>query len=173
VRRQLKKPRDQALVSLLAYAGLRPGEALGLRWGDIGERTILVERAISHGEEKSTKTRATRSVRMVKPLKSELASRAAINARSASRSPPFRGTAARCCASTLRAARIAHMNLLVVKFDGTGRLGWRAALAGTNVDGGVATDRGFSVVETADGGFAVAGSWDATTFAGTATARCC
>lgn len=73
VRRQLKKPRDQALVSLLAYAGLRPGEALGLRWGDIGERTILVERAISHGEEKSTKTRATRSVRMVKPLKSELA----------------------------------------------------------------------------------------------------
>ena len=116
VRRQLKKPRDQALVSLLAYAGLRPGEALGLRWGDIGERTILVERAISHGEEKSTKTRATRSVRMVKPLKSELASRAAINARSASRSPPFRGTAARCCASTLRAARIAHMNLLVVKF---------------------------------------------------------
>src|SRR4051812_37784806 len=64
VRRQLKKPRDQALVSLLAYAGLRPGEALALRWGDIGERTILVERAISHGEEKSTKTRATRSVRM-------------------------------------------------------------------------------------------------------------
>jgi integrase len=47
--------------------------ALGLRWGDIGERTILVERAISHGEEKSTKMRATRSVRMVKPLKSELA----------------------------------------------------------------------------------------------------
>jgi integrase len=73
VRRQLKKPRDQALVSLLAYAGLRPGEALGLRWGDIGERTILVERAISYGEEKSTKTRATRSVRMIKPLKSELA----------------------------------------------------------------------------------------------------
>jgi integrase len=73
VRRQLKKPRDQALVSLLAYAGLRPGEALGLRWADIGERTILVERAISHGAEKSTKTRATRSVRMVKPLKSELA----------------------------------------------------------------------------------------------------
>jgi len=73
VRRQLKKPRDKALVSLLAYAGLRPGEALGLRWGDIGERTILIERAIAYGEEKSTKTRATRSVRMVKPLKSELA----------------------------------------------------------------------------------------------------
>lgn len=73
VRRQLKKPRDEALVSLLAYAGRRPGEALGLRWGDIGEQTILVERAIAYGEEKSTKTRASRSVWMVKPLKSELA----------------------------------------------------------------------------------------------------
>jgi integrase len=73
VRRELRKPRDRALVSLLAYAGLRPGEALALRWGDIGVRTILVERAISYGEVKRTKTRATRSVRMVPPLKSELA----------------------------------------------------------------------------------------------------
>ena len=60
-------------MSLLAYAGLRPGEALALRWGDIGERTILVDRALSYGEVKSTKTRASRSVRMVRPLKSELA----------------------------------------------------------------------------------------------------
>src|SRR5262249_4744877 len=37
--------RDATLVSVLAYAGLRPGEALALRWGDLGERTILVERA--------------------------------------------------------------------------------------------------------------------------------
>jgi integrase len=73
VRRGLKKARDQALVSILAYAGLRPGEALALRWGDIGERTILVERAVSYGEMKSTKTRASRSVRMVRPLKSEVA----------------------------------------------------------------------------------------------------
>jgi integrase len=58
---------------VLAYAGLRPGEALALRWGDVGERTILVERAASYGEVKSTKTRASRSVRMVRPLKSELA----------------------------------------------------------------------------------------------------
>jgi integrase len=41
--------------------------------GDVGEPTILVERAVSHGEVKSTKTRATRSVRLVRPLKSELA----------------------------------------------------------------------------------------------------
>jgi integrase len=73
LRRELPTDRDAALVSALAYAGLRPGEALALRWGDIGERTILVERAVSYGELKSTKTRATRSVRMVAPLKAELA----------------------------------------------------------------------------------------------------
>ncbi len=35
---------DATLIAVLAYAGLRPGEALGLRWHDVGERTILVER---------------------------------------------------------------------------------------------------------------------------------
>src|SRR6266516_4053586 len=73
LRRELPTNRDAALVSVLAYAGLRPGEALALRWGDLGERTILVERAVSYGEMKSTKTRATRSVRMIAPLKAELA----------------------------------------------------------------------------------------------------
>jgi len=43
--------RDACLVSVLAYAGLRPGEALGLRWGDLGEKTILVQRSVSVGEE--------------------------------------------------------------------------------------------------------------------------
>ena len=46
---------DRTLVSVLAYAGLRPGEALGLRWGDVGERTILVERSVALGEVKETR----------------------------------------------------------------------------------------------------------------------
>ena len=41
--------RDATLISVLAYAGLRPGEALGLRWGDVREQTLLVQRAISLG----------------------------------------------------------------------------------------------------------------------------
>jgi hypothetical protein len=41
----------------LAYAGLRPKEALALRWGDVGA-TLHVDRAFTHGEEKSTKDRA-------------------------------------------------------------------------------------------------------------------
>ena len=59
-------------ISVLAYAGLRPGEALALQWGDIREQTILVERAVSLGEEKDTKTAAHRTVRLLAPLAADL-----------------------------------------------------------------------------------------------------
>jgi integrase len=64
--------RDAALISVLAYAGLRPQEALALRWADVRERTILVERAVSLGEEKDTKTHAHRTVRLLAPLREDL-----------------------------------------------------------------------------------------------------
>jgi integrase len=65
--------RDATLISVLAYAGLRPGEALGLRWGDVREHTILVERAVSMGRVGSTKTGRTRTVTMFEALKRDLA----------------------------------------------------------------------------------------------------
>jgi integrase len=65
--------RDATLVAVLAYAGLRPGEALALRWGDIGARTILVDRAVALGDVKSTKTGKRRSVRLLAPLASDFA----------------------------------------------------------------------------------------------------
>ena len=64
--------RDAVLVSLLAYAGLRPGEALALTWGHVRERTILVERALALGELKTTKTGRTRTVRLLAPLAADL-----------------------------------------------------------------------------------------------------
>jgi integrase len=64
--------RDAALLSVLAYAGLRPGEALGLRWGDVRERTILIQRSISLGKEADTKTRQHRTVRLLAPLAADL-----------------------------------------------------------------------------------------------------
>jgi integrase len=64
--------RDATLISVLAYAGLRPGEALGLRWGDIRERTILIQRSVSLGEETDTKTRQHRTVRLLAPLAADL-----------------------------------------------------------------------------------------------------
>jgi integrase len=65
--------RDATLVSVLAYAGLRPGEALALTWGDMGRQTITVTKAISVGGEKATKTGRGRSVRLLAPLASDLA----------------------------------------------------------------------------------------------------
>jgi integrase len=64
--------RDATLISVLAYAGLRPGEALGLRWRDIRDRTLLVQRSVSLGEEADTKTRQHRTVRLLAPLASDL-----------------------------------------------------------------------------------------------------
>ncbi|MGZ6669409.1 MAG: tyrosine-type recombinase/integrase [Solirubrobacteraceae bacterium] len=70
--RAASTPRDAALISVMAYAGLRPGEALGLQWQDIRDNTNLVERAISLGEERDTKTTTHRTVRLLSPLATDL-----------------------------------------------------------------------------------------------------
>jgi integrase len=67
-----ERHRDAVLVSVLAYAGLRPGEALALRWSDIGETAISVSRAAALGKIKATKTGTARSVRLLAPLASDL-----------------------------------------------------------------------------------------------------
>jgi integrase len=66
------RPRDAVVVSVLAYAGLRPGEALALAWSHIRERTILVECAVALGDLKTTKTARTRTVRLLAPLAADL-----------------------------------------------------------------------------------------------------
>ena len=71
--RAVSSPRDATLLSVLAYAGLRPSEALALRWQDVRARTLLVERALSLGEEVDTKTRSHRTVRLLEPLRDDLA----------------------------------------------------------------------------------------------------
>lgn len=65
--------RDATLIAVLAYAGLRPQEALALAWGRVRERTLLIERAQSDAGIKGTKTGQTRSVRLVAPLAADLA----------------------------------------------------------------------------------------------------
>ena len=70
--RAASRDRDAALISVLAYAGLRPQEALALCWGHVRDRTLLVERAVSLGELKDTKTRAHRTVRLLVPLLEDL-----------------------------------------------------------------------------------------------------
>jgi len=63
---------DSALVSVMSYAGLRPGEALALAWRDVGRRTIAVDKAVADGVVGPTKTAQSRSVPLVEPLRQEL-----------------------------------------------------------------------------------------------------
>jgi hypothetical protein len=88
--------RDGAtLVSLLGYAGLRPEEALGLQWGHVRERTLLVEQAVSDGELKGQKTnRPARKVDLLAPLKQDLAEWRLASGRPADDAFLFPGTAA-------------------------------------------------------------------------------
>ena len=60
------------LLSLLHYAGLRPGEALALEWERVLANTLVIDSAISLGEEKTTKNRRNRSVQLLAPLRADL-----------------------------------------------------------------------------------------------------
>ena len=65
--------RDALIVSLLAYAGLRPGEVRALRPDDARETTILVQRAANpDGSLKATKNERHRTVRLLPALAQEL-----------------------------------------------------------------------------------------------------
>lgn len=55
--------RDATIISILAYAGLRPGELRLFRWQDVGERTLLVD---------APKTNSRRNVRLLNPLVEDL-----------------------------------------------------------------------------------------------------
>jgi integrase len=67
------RARDALIVSALAYAGLRPGELLALRWQDVGENTVLVQRATNpDGSIKATKNAQRRTVRPLGPLAQDL-----------------------------------------------------------------------------------------------------
>jgi integrase len=54
---------DAVLVSLLAYAGLRPGEARSLLWAHVQDRTLVIG---------ASKTGRRRSVRLLDPLANDL-----------------------------------------------------------------------------------------------------
>lgn len=63
---------DATLISVLAYAGVRPQEARALQWGDIGPRMMRIERAAAGASVKTTKTGKLRTVGLVPPLANDL-----------------------------------------------------------------------------------------------------
>lgn len=65
--------RDAAMVSVLAYAGLRPQELLALHVEDIGPRSLFIARKAVDGELVGyTKTEPHRSVELLAPLRADL-----------------------------------------------------------------------------------------------------
>jgi integrase len=65
--------RDALLVSLMAFAGCRPGEALALRWSDIGSRIAISRRLSGREIVGGTKGGRDRSAPILAPLGSDLA----------------------------------------------------------------------------------------------------
>lgn len=62
------------MVSILAYAGLRPQELLALQWGDVVEDALLVRRKNVNGQlYPYTKTRTNRRVKLLAPLGADIA----------------------------------------------------------------------------------------------------
>lgn len=63
---------DAVLIATLAFSGLRPGEALALRWRDVRDRVIHVNKSAYNAVVKETKTGVTRSVSFLAPLADDL-----------------------------------------------------------------------------------------------------
>jgi integrase len=72
IRARMTTHRDIVMLGLLSYAGLRPGEALALRWRDV-DRLLVIDRAVSDGQlREATKTYQRRTVEIVAPLGDDL-----------------------------------------------------------------------------------------------------
>lgn len=64
---------DAVFVELMAYAGLRPGEALALTWLGARDKTLAIQRTVALGEVKDrTKTGGVRTPPLVAPLAADL-----------------------------------------------------------------------------------------------------
>lgn len=72
LRAVLDSPRDRVVVSLMAYAGLRPGEVCALLWRDVTGEGVTVRRSMGSSGMKRTKTGSTRTIAMIDPLRSDL-----------------------------------------------------------------------------------------------------
>lgn len=66
--------RSRLIVSLMAYAGLRPSEVPTLAWADVRDATIVVRSAAGgQGREKATKTGSVRTIPVIEALADDLA----------------------------------------------------------------------------------------------------
>lgn len=78
IRRHMPTLRDQVLVSVLAYEGIRPGEAFVLEWGDVLDRQghprekMMVQRALSDSRVTVNKSARARRIELFEPVARDL-----------------------------------------------------------------------------------------------------
>jgi integrase len=72
IRYAMPTPRDKIIVSLIAYAGLRPGEVCGLVAGSIRNGMIYVDQSAQFGQIVPTKTRKPRTITILPSLAADL-----------------------------------------------------------------------------------------------------
>lgn len=76
--RAMLSPQHSALVSVLAYEGLRPGEAFALEWEDVLEasgqsrKRLLIRRALSDHRLSTTKSQRDRAPELFQPVARDL-----------------------------------------------------------------------------------------------------
>jgi integrase len=70
--RELAAERDALLVSLMEMTGCRPGEALALRWSDVGARISIARRLSGKAIVAGTKGGRDRNVPVLAPLRADL-----------------------------------------------------------------------------------------------------
>jgi integrase len=72
LRAAMTSDRDRLIVSLIAYAGLRPAEVVGLPWANVTAASVIVDRSAQYGKLVPTKTRRVRAVPIEKPVREDL-----------------------------------------------------------------------------------------------------
>ena len=72
--------RDRLIVSLIAYAGIRPGELCGLQWKHVHPNPLLIVQSGQYGKIEPTKTGKFRSIELCEALREELAAYRPANA---------------------------------------------------------------------------------------------
>jgi integrase len=72
--RKAGEPKARAAVALMFFAGLRPGEARGIRWEDFDGKKLTIRRSVWHTYTTSPKTQSSaKPVPVIEPLGSVLA----------------------------------------------------------------------------------------------------
>ena len=69
------QPRDARLFALMVFAGLRPAEAIALRWDSVKDHTIVVGVSAQNGKITTTKTDRSRTVPITDDLRPYLSQR--------------------------------------------------------------------------------------------------